>query len=57
MRDDKTMAAANAEEQKWFGKYGDTVSKAETNRYRLDPVQSYVPQETRAKDPEFWKSK
>jgi hypothetical protein len=54
---DKTMAAANAEEQKWFGKYGDTVSKAETNRYRLDPGQSYVPQETRAKDPEFWKSK
>jgi hypothetical protein len=54
---DKTMAAANAEEQKWFAKYGDTISKAETNRYRLDPGQSYVPQETRAKDPEFWKSK
>lgn len=57
MDHEKTMAGANPEEQKVFGKYGDTVAKSETNRYRLDPVQSYVPQETRAKDPEFWKSK
>ena len=28
-----------------------------TNRYRLDPVQSYVPAETRQKDPAFWMPK
>ena len=28
-----------------------------TNRYRLDPVQSYVPAETRQKDPAFWNPK
>lgn len=27
------------------------------NRYRLDPVQSYVPKEVRAKDPAFWTPK
>lgn len=54
---EKTMAAANPDEQKLFAKYGDTISRAETNRFRVDPVQSYVAQETRAKDPEFWKSK
>lgn len=29
----------------------------ETNRYRLDPAQSYVAKETREKDPEFWMPK
>jgi len=28
-----------------------------TNRYRLDPVQSFVPAETRQKDPAFWMPK
>lgn len=30
---------------------------SEVNRYRLDPRQSYVPKETRDKDPEFWNGK
>lgn len=54
---EKTMAGANPEEQKLFAKYADTVCRSETNRFRVDAAQSYVPQETRAKDPEFWKSK
>jgi hypothetical protein len=32
----------------------DGLISAETNRFRLDPVQSYVPKETREKDPAFW---
>ncbi len=32
----------------------DGVLNTVTNRYRLDPVQSYVTKETRAKDPAFW---
>jgi hypothetical protein len=30
---------------------------SESNRYRLDPLQSYVPKETREKDPAFWMPK
>jgi hypothetical protein len=30
---------------------------SETNRYRLDPQQSYVPREVREKDPAFWMPK
>jgi hypothetical protein len=33
------------------------VLSSTTNRYRLDPVQSYVPAETRQKDPAFWMPK
>ena len=33
-----------------------TVSSS-SNRFRLDPVQSYVPMETRQKDPAFWMPK
>jgi hypothetical protein len=33
------------------------VVSSTTNRYRLDPVQSYVPAETRQKDPAFWMPK
>lgn len=32
----------------------DGLISVETNRYRVDPVQSYVPKETREKDPAFW---
>jgi hypothetical protein len=52
----------------WKGKTeeeGTTIGKFLTdglinrvgNRYRLDPVQSYVPKEVRAKDPAFWMPK
>ena len=33
-----------------------TVSSS-SNRFRLDPVQSFVPMETRQKDPAFWMPK
>jgi hypothetical protein len=37
--------------QKFFT---DAVISHETNRFRLDPKQSYVSRETRATDPAFW---
>ncbi len=33
------------------------VASVITNRYRLDPGQSYVNAETRAADPDFWEPK
>jgi len=51
----KTMAGANAQEQAALLKFStDGMLSAETNRYRLDPRQSYVSRETRATDPAFW---
>jgi hypothetical protein len=48
----------NAEEKAAFQKFGaEGLLSAETNRYRLDPAQSYVDKETRAKDPAFWMAK
>ena len=35
----------------------DAVIEEETNRFKVDPIQSYVSKETRAKDPEFWSPK
>lgn len=32
----------------------DGMLSAETNRYRLDPKQSYVSRDVRAGDPTFW---
>jgi len=40
--------------QKFFA---EGILSSTTNRYRLDPVQSYVPAETRQKDPAFWMPK
>ncbi|OFV81506.1 MAG: hypothetical protein A2Y78_03430 [Acidobacteria bacterium RBG_13_68_16] len=37
--------------------FAEGVLSSTTNRYRLDPVQSYVPAETRQKDPAFWMPK
>lgn len=51
----KTMAGANAQEQAALMKFStDGMLSAETQRYRLDPRQSYVSRETRATDPAFW---
>ncbi len=51
----KTMQSANAEEQAALQKYGtDAALSTESNRFRLDPKQSYVSRETRATDPAFW---
>jgi len=53
----KTMMSATPAEKAEFDKWGEVVVREETQRFRLDPVQSYVPKETRAQDPEFWSSK
>lgn len=37
--------------QKFFA---DGLISVESNRFRLDPVQSFVPKETRERDPAFW---
>ena len=51
----KTMTGANAQEQAALLKFStDGMLSGETNRYRLDPRQSYVSRETRATDPAFW---
>lgn len=51
---EKVFASTTAEEKAIFAKWGDTVAKSETNRFRLDPAQSYVSKEVRAQNPEFW---
>ena len=58
MADDlATFKGATPEETAAFQKWGDAVISEENHRFRLDPVMSYVPKETRAQDPEFWQPK
>jgi hypothetical protein len=53
-----TLMAQTPEEQGARQKFqSEGVISSETNRYKLDPVQSYVSKETRASDPEFWSPK
>jgi hypothetical protein len=62
---DKKMAEGEAiwkgltpEEGAALQKYSaDAAVRTVTNRFRLDPRQSYVPAETRQKDPAFWMPK
>jgi hypothetical protein len=54
---DKVMAAATPEEKAILDTWGQVVEKSVTNRYRVDPVQSYVAKEVRAEDPDFWMAK
>ena len=55
---EKTMKGANAEERTALEKLMlEGVVNTETQRFRVDPVQSYVPKETREKDPAFWMKK
>ncbi len=55
---DKTMKGANTEEGMALQKFMlEGVVNVETQRFRVDPVQSYVPKETRAQAPEFWMPK
>jgi hypothetical protein len=50
-----TMQGATAEERTALQKFStDALLNGETNRFRLDPKQSYVSRETRATDPAFW---
>ncbi len=51
----KTLGAANEEEKAAFSKgMNHAVLKQETNRFRVDPKQSFVSKETRNKAPDFW---
>ena len=61
---DRTMAehmsvftSATPAEKAAFDKWGEYVARSETNRFRVDPVQSYVSKEVRAQDPDFWMAK
>lgn len=53
----KTITGMNPQEKAEFDKWGDFMVKEETQRFRLDPKQSYVSKEARAADPEFWSPK
>ncbi len=53
----KTFTCATDDEKVELNKFGDIVEKEEYNRFRVDPVQSYVPKETRDSDPDFWMPK
>jgi hypothetical protein len=51
----ETMQNASPDERAALQKFGtDAELNAETNRFRLDPKQSYVSRQTRATDPAFW---
>jgi len=51
----KTMGGASVEERAALQKFStDALLNGDTNRFRLDPTQSYVNAETRATDPAFW---
>lgn len=55
---EKIMKGANTEEGTALQKFMlEGVVNVETQRFRVDPVQSYVPKETRAQDPAFWMPK
>jgi len=53
-----TMRGATAEEGAALEKFSkEGLLNVETNRFRLDPVQSYVSKDVRASDPAFWMPK
>ena len=53
-----TWAETTAEEKEMLQKAAaEAVITSESNRFKLDPRQSYVPKETREKDPTFWMPK
>jgi hypothetical protein len=55
---EKTMKGFTQEEGMKLEKaMADGVISVETQRFRVDPLQSYVPRETRAQDPAFWMPK
>lgn len=50
-----TMQAFTPDELSVLQKFSTAgMINAETQRFRLDPTQSYVDAETKAKDPAFW---
>ena len=50
-----TMKAMTPEEQDAMQKFPPHAVSIETNRYRVDPDMSFVPQSIRDQDPTFWK--
>lgn len=53
-----TWKAVTTVERETIQKFAaEAVIEEETNKFRLDPIQSYVPKETRDKDPAFWLAK
>ena len=55
---EKTMKGFTADEGTVMQKFMlEGVLNMETQRFKLDPVQSYVPKEVRAQDPAFWMPK
>jgi hypothetical protein len=54
---EKVFSSTTPEEKAQFDKWGECVLKSENNRFRVDPVQSYVSKEVRASDPDFWMTK
>ncbi len=54
---EKVFQTLTPDEKAAFNKWGEAVSKSETQRFRVDPVQSYVSKEVRASDPNFWSAK
>ncbi len=53
-----TMKASTAEEGELMQKgMRETVIREETNRFRVEPKQSYIPAETRNQAPDFWLKK
>ena len=55
---DATMKGATAEEMGVLDKFmKESVLNVSTNRYRLDPKQSYVDAATKGKDLAFWTAK
>lgn len=56
--DEAVMKAATADEGTLLQKFlSEGVITVETQRFRLDPVQTYVSKEVRASDPAFWMPK
>jgi hypothetical protein len=53
----ETFKQATADEMTVLKKFGDVTERVEDIHFQIDPVQSYVPKETRQKDPEFWMPK
>jgi hypothetical protein len=53
----KVFQSATPEESAILAKWGEAVDRSVVNRFRVDPVQSYVSKEVRASDPEFWNAK
>jgi hypothetical protein len=57
MEGEKIFKEAKPEELASLRKFSEAAERVESNHFELDPVQSYVPKETREKDPEFWMGK